>query len=478
MVIVPPCPSSSWWSASNSNAATISRRPQSALFRSRIVSRKGRFSFPALPLWRAGRRWAVKPAFPAGPLLHLAFILGLSAGFFLATVVRADDLEGAEVASGLRLTETLGLSPAQVESYRDKGYSLSAGDDVIGSGLHHHLIREKDTLVALARWYGVGFNEVREANRQMEIWLPAKGKSMTVPMRWILPDSTARIVINLPEMRLYMKRHDGMVGTYPIGIGRQGFATPVGRARLLRKKEAPSWYVPASIRERDPDLPEVVPPGPENPLGSHALYLSLPGYLLHGTNEPYGIGRRVSHGCIRLYPEDVVRFFDLARVGDSVEIVHQPVKAGWFGDELHLEVHASLAEQGEVDLQVIANAVINKALAKRPGTRVMLNWRQVSRLLKEATGVPEVVSEPVAADTRAKTTDSSVPAVVPLALDEGENAALAGAFESSQGAVPGERSSPLEPLPEENSSLSVPEDRLEFEAYEGEGFDGSQSPFP
>ena len=317
-----------------------------------------------------------------------------------------------EPMDGLRLSRN--LSPESVTSQiakdRVQGFSRPEGAELIDGGVLQHPVGPGETLVELARVYGLGFNEVRAANPAVEVWLPEPGTRLQVPRRWVLPDSGARIVINLPEMRLYHHLPDGRVATHAVGIGRIGIATPSGRARVLRKAVDPSWYVPASIRAEDPKLPDVIPPGPENPLGNRAVYLSLPGYLLHGTNEPYGIGRRVSHGCIRLYPEDVLRFHDAVQIGDTVEIVHQPVKAGWSEGALWLEVHAPLPEQGEVDLDALAGQVIGRALARRPKARVMLDWRAVARVAAQASGMPMVVARPVAEETTSKGSEPDQPA--------------------------------------------------------------------
>ena len=273
-------------------------------------------------------------------------------------------------------------------------YPAVAGDEVIGTRQLRYLIQGTETLVELARVFDLGFNEIQDANAGVNVWLPTAGTLIRGSFRFVLPLTPARIVINLPEMRLYHKRPDGWVDTYPVGIGREGLDTPLGTARVVRKKQAPSWYVPASIRLEKPSLPAVVPPGPENPLGTHAVYLSMSGYLIHGTQEPYGIGRRVSHGCMRLYPEDIVRFYEEVSANDSVAIVSQPIKAGWQGNQLFLEVHNAFSKKEQVQLGNRATTVINQALFRRKGhEKVVLDWPLVNKMVRQADGIPQVIGK-------------------------------------------------------------------------------------
>ena len=188
-------------------------------------------------------------------------------------------------------------------------YLLEPDSDMVGE---IQVIRtvDSDTFVDLARQYDVGYEDLIRANPGVDPWLPGEGTELVIPSRYVLPDAPRRgIVLNVPELRLYyFPDEDGMrVITHPISIGREGWSTPYGRTTVVRKKHLPSWTPPESVREEHAALgdflPTVVPPGPDNPLGEHALYLGIPGYLIHGTNEPRGLGMRVSHGCIRMFPE-------------------------------------------------------------------------------------------------------------------------------------------------------------------------------
>lgn len=222
---------------------------------------------------------------------------------------------------------------------------------VVG-GLQLYRAAYEDTLQEVARRFNVGFVELRAANPAVDPWLPGEGTEILLPDQHLLPDAPQEgVVINLGEMRLYHFREPGQPPeTYPIGIGRDGFATPLGSTTVTRKAAGPSWYPTPRMRAEDPELPARVPPGPENPLGSHALYLGWPTYLIHGTNKPFGVGRRVSSGCIRLYPEDIERLYAAVPVGTRVTVVDQPVKLAWIGGQLYLEAHPSKEQADQIEI--------------------------------------------------------------------------------------------------------------------------------
>ncbi|MEG3639474.1 L,D-transpeptidase family protein [Magnetococcus sp. PR-3] len=309
-------------------------------------------------------------------------------------------------------TEKDGVKNLQMDAnlaHKNRPLPFDTQTEVIGSGAFKYRIQGHETLLLLARTYDLGYNEVSLANPKIDAWAPKKGDEIFLSMTHVLPTdlhSGTALVINLPEMRLYHRRGDGSLETYPVGIGREGFDTPVARAKITRKKSAPNWYVPASIRKENPKLPKVVPAGPNNPLGSHAVYLSLPGYLIHGTNKPYGIGRRVSHGCIRMYPEDIPRLHSNARVGSSVAIVNEPAKAGWYGDNLLLEIYPSLPTKRrgkkEVEppkpLEEMAAMAIRKALGRRAGYPAKIDWKLVRGMARAPDGIPRVIGRMTVGD--------------------------------------------------------------------------------
>lgn len=218
-------------------------------------------------------------------------------------------------------------------------------DGVVLGGRRIYTIRADDSLFEVARRYDLGYTEITAANPGVDPFVPEPGRRIVLPTEWILPDVPLRkgIIINIAEMRLFLLPPGGSktIATFPIGIGDRGTETPVGRFLIVEKIKDPAWHVPKSIRKKEPDLPAVVPPGPDNPMGSRALRLSNRTVLIHGTNRPWGIGTRNSHGCIRLYEEDITRLFGMVRIGTPVAVVNQPVKATAKGNRVFLEVHNS-----------------------------------------------------------------------------------------------------------------------------------------
>jgi len=272
------------------------------------------------------------------------------------------------------------------------------GDDLIGELRQVTALREL-TLLDIAREHDVGQDELQIANPELDRWLPADGDQVLIPSRYVLPNAQRRgLVLNLPEMRLYYFPATGsaVVNTYPASIGRMDWKTPLGGTRIVRKQSKPSWVPPKSVHQEaaaaGETLPKVVPPGPDNPLGDYALRLGLPGYLIHGTNRPYGVGMRVTHGCVRMLPEDIEQLFSLVRVGTQVQILNQPVKTGWQDGTLYIEVHPPLEEDptSTGDLLRFTLERIYEELAERPA---VLNGQAVRKAVQEMRGVPVAVSK-------------------------------------------------------------------------------------
>jgi len=263
--------------------------------------------------------------------------------------------------------------------------------------------RYEDTLHEIARRFDLGYVELVAANPGIDPWLPGEGTELILPTAHLLPDAPREgIVINLAEMRLYYFEEPGAAPeSYPIAIGREGRNTPLGTTQVVRKTENPTWYPPASIRAEKPELPPVVPPGPDNPLGAYALYLGWPAYLIHGTNKPWGIGRQASAGCIRMYPEDIERLFARVPVGTTVTVVNQPVKIAWIGDELFVEVHPTDTQAAQLELkgtfdaaesgQTIANIVarVRHAAGKEEDR---LDYQTILKAALERRGYPVQVT--------------------------------------------------------------------------------------
>lgn len=278
-------------------------------------------------------------------------------------------------------------------------FPLMSGDSTVIGRLVTMAARHEDTLSDIAREHQVGYGQIIAANAGVDPWLPGAGTPIVLPTQHVLPDAPHQgLVLNLPEFRLYYYQAAGRserprVSTYPVGIGDIDTRTPPGLTRVVAKLVNPSWYPPASIRaerERNGEsLPAVVPPGPENPLGAFALRLAMPGYLIHGTNKPYGIGMRVSHGCVRLYPEHVAQLFRELPVGAPVRIIDQPVKAGWLDGTLYLEAHRPLeGSRAEAGITAAVRAVI-AATARR---KARIDWHAVESAVLERRGVPVAIS--------------------------------------------------------------------------------------
>ena len=269
-------------------------------------------------------------------------------------------------------------------------------EDVIGTAAAER-VRSGDTLLEIARRHDLGFAEIRAANPGLDPWLPQEDALVILPLEHVLPDAPRRgIVINLAELRLYHYAQ-GDVESFPLGIGRTGWQTRTGRTSVVRKASRPVWVPTASERADEPELPARVPPGPDNPMGDFALYLAWPGYAIHGTNRPYSIGRRDSHGCVRLYPDDIARLYRSVPIHTQVTVVDQPVKLGWRSGQLYLEVHsgqagADLLEQGVTPppppLQLLLAAV--SAAAGGQAHRVV--WDTVVLTGQQMRGVPVQVT--------------------------------------------------------------------------------------
>ena len=276
-----------------------------------------------------------------------------------------------------------------------------ASSDVIGemrsaeTGLH-------DTLLDVARRHGLGYEEITNANPGIDAWLPGAGTPVIVPKRRLLPKAPREgIVINLPEHRLYWfpkpaPGEPAMVWTFPVSIGKMDWHTPLGVTRIVAKIKDPTWTPPPSVREeharRGDILPAVVPAGPDNPLGQFAMRLGIPGgaYLIHGTNRPAGVGMQVTHGCMRLYPEDIEKLFGMVAVNTPVLIVNQPYKWGWDDGKLLIEVHPPLQEDA-IDPPTLTDLtrLIVEATRSEP---LAIDWVAAERVWREARGIPAVVS--------------------------------------------------------------------------------------
>ncbi len=269
-----------------------------------------------------------------------------------------------------------------------------AKDSSIAGGLAVISAQDGDTLPDIARHFGLGYNDITLANPGIDPWTPKTGARVLLPVQFILPDTPRKgIVLNLANMRMYYypPKQPRTLFTYPVGIGRQGWNTPLGQTTVVAKKVDPAWTVPASIRREhaakgDP-LPAVVRSGPGNPLGNYALLLGFTSYLIHGANKPYGVGMQVSHGCVRLYPEDIAVLFKKTSAGTPVRIVHQPYMMAWDGNMLYLEAHEPLQKWAGRKLQQQKSLLkqLRQTAAEKGAT---VDWEKVDRILQRADGIP------------------------------------------------------------------------------------------
>lgn len=256
---------------------------------------------------------------------------------------------------------------------------------------------QTDTLIDIARRYSLGYDEIVHANPGVDRWAPGEGTPIVLPTRFILPDTPRDgIVLNIAELRLYyypsaQAGESRVVHTYPVSIGRMDWKTPLGVTRVTGKENDPAWRPPASIKAEHAAqgdiLPDVVPGGPDNPLGRYALRLALPSYLIHGTNRPYGIGMRVTHGCVRMYPEDIERLFGMAPIGTPVRLIDQPVKVGRINGHWLVEAHEPLEEDNlpiKVTLEQAYQAVIAKTGPDMPG----VDQAALQVAIEQVSGIP------------------------------------------------------------------------------------------
>jgi L,D-transpeptidase ErfK/SrfK len=270
--------------------------------------------------------------------------------------------------------------------------------DLVGR-LAFHEARAEDTFVDLAPALGVGYVELVAANLGVDPWLPKAGTRLVLPRARLLPSGPREgIVVNLGDLRLYLFEPGQPVRSAPIGVAKDGYATPVGVTEVKAKREKPTW-TPGPSARRD-GYPAQVPPGPDNPLGEHALYLGWPGYLIHGTNDPRGVGRHSSRGCIRMYPQHIAALFERVEPGTKVRVVNEPVKLGWIGSQLYLEVNPDAEQSLELDetgklSKPRAPAGLRERVTRAAGRHVSrLDWPRIERAALRRSGVPTPILLP------------------------------------------------------------------------------------
>ena len=285
-------------------------------------------------------------------------------------------------------------------------YQYHSNQDVVGN-IAIHTIEEGDNFLRLAQTFRVGFDELVDANPDVDPWIPEHGSQIIIPTQYVLPNvERVGVVINLAELRMYHFHESqddiNRVSTYPISVGKGGqWETPLTYTHITAKNKKPSWYPPESIRkeheENNDPLPKVVPPGPDNPLGDYSLRLALPGYLIHGTNVPEGIGMRVTHGCIRLHPTGIEKLFANVKVKTPVTIINQPYKVGWLDNKLYVETHSEIEEQSQAasrNLTEFVQLVIAQTKEREEEEHQIL-WETGYQEAREKRGVPFLMSQQV-----------------------------------------------------------------------------------
>jgi L,D-transpeptidase ErfK/SrfK len=311
-------------------------------------------------------------------------------------------------------------------------YTLATPDDlVVGEDQTIETVYE-DTLYDLARKYSLGSEELIRVNPGVDPWIPGAGKKIIVPGRHILPPGPREgIVVNLPEHRLYYfpkakRGQPTVVITYPVSIGKMDWRTPLGLTHVIAKEKNPVWYPPESVRKEhleagDP-LPPFVPSGPDNPLGLFAMRLAAGKgtYLIHGTNNPIAVGLAVTHGCIRMYPDDVAALFPLIPVGTSVRLINDPIKVAWVDGELLLEAHPPVDAEGQ-SFEPNIDQFEQLLQAALGDTTVAIHWDYAREVLQKADGVLAIVGLEVDASALDAAPSPNAPPPSTMSAEPGAN---------------------------------------------------------
>jgi len=278
-------------------------------------------------------------------------------------------------------------------------YTITKNSEIFGETIHY-TVTEDDTFYTIARKFDLGIVELMAANSGVDPWIPEVGSTINLPTTYITPKVKHQgIVINLPELRLFYFADDKTIMTFPIGIGRDGWQTPVGETTIVLKRKNPTWTPPQSILETKPDLPKIVPAGPDNPLGQYAMTLGFNtgSFLIHGTNKPAGIGLRSSHGCIRMYPEDIEVLFNKVKKGINVKVIDAPYQLGWKNNQLFLKVMPTQEQSDEIanntELTPLVPDDIYKYIDKITGKDIQVDWSVVDEAIIKRTGIAVPIAQ-------------------------------------------------------------------------------------
>jgi L,D-transpeptidase ErfK/SrfK len=308
---------------------------------------------------------------------------------------------GALALSGCSLFHPVPKEPPLPKPKATHHFEVDPKSDIVGY-VQKTTVGKDDTLPDIARRFDVGYEEILTANPGVDPWLPGVGREVVVPTQFILPAAPHEgVVVNVAEMRIFYypphkKGEAETVYTHPIGIGKVGWKTPEGTTKIVSRQKDPVWVVPKSVRDEHAEdgekLPAQVPAGPDNPLGQYMFRLGWPSYLIHGTNKPYGVGMRSSHGCMRLYPEDIAVFFDLIPIGTKVTVVNQPYLFGWRDGVLYLQAYAVMEDDSrnwsKDRKRLLAKMLNPKLSAKISEHSNEIDWDRVGELAHTPRAVP------------------------------------------------------------------------------------------
>ena len=309
-----------------------------------------------------------------------------------SAVLKAPPKPEAEIAAPApsslipsKSSDTVPLVPMKGKAY-DRDY--------VGE-MQTYTARYEDTMVQIARAFNVGFVELRAANPYLDPWIPGEGKKIIIPSMHLLPRAPhTGLVVNLAEMRLYAFLKPGQVKTFPLGIGAEGLSTPSGTTTIVRKVVGPTWRPTPRMHKIHPELPAVVGPGPDNPMGTNAMYLGWPQYAIHGTDKPFSIGRRASSGCMRMYPENITELYGMTPVGTTVTVVNQPIMLAWVGDKLYMEAHPTTDQADKMEIDgglpgyVFTEEDMGAIVAAAGDSARNLNWPLIRQVVRERRGYP------------------------------------------------------------------------------------------
>src|ERR1700733_4745442 len=371
-------------------------------------------------------------------------------------------------------------APVVPEPVATQQFEVAPDEDMVGI-VQIVKSSKEDTLTDIARRFNVGYEEILRANPKVDPWLPGADRSIVVPTQFIIPNAPRTgVVINIAAMRLfYFPPHKSgepqTVITHPIGIGKVGWATPEGVTKIVRRQADPTWRVPVSVikehRENGEELEKVIGPGPDNPLGKFAFYLQWPSYLIHGTNKPAGVGLRSSHGCIRLYPEDIEQFYNMVPIGTHVRVVNQPFVFGWHDGQLDLQPF-NVLEDDTRDWTKAQKKLLTASLAARLQQQLkshheQVDWSLVSSLTQQPRGVPVPITASDASVAQILAAAPRVQNVLPegsnwdgktdLPMDEGAFRQILSEMEpNGAAAADGAPAATTAPAPVAGSAASAP----------------------